>query len=435
MDAQSRQSALNSLGNLFPMLLLFGLVIVHSSTPVTFLLKLTNGQGGAAIGAIWYLGGLCALGLAVLRPWQTICAIPYAFPFVLAVVWAGITYFWSVSPIDTMKGVILFALTTLGGIVIAARLNWSELITYFSNTLNVLILISILLAIGVPKLGTMQTIYPGAWSGLWPEKQALGFYSVIQVIFVFIRALYFPKQIKLLLWAPLGILAILGTQSKTALIMAMFAIAIIIFVKLLQQDLRIMFATLILAIIGAILIGVVLFSFPDLLFKLTGKSADLTGRKEIWTALEFIHNQNKLLGYGYGAIWSGMTDLAAPYQWIPDIAGFEPFNAHSSYWEAKVSLGLIGLYILYICLGWVVFFSIIHIRSHHLGAGLTLALMGALLLISRTETVFLGHGDLYWLLVVTLGTKIAMPQKKVNIIETQHLSTSNESETYVYSGI
>lgn len=435
MDIAARRIALNRLGNLFPALLLFGFVIVHTSTPVTFILKLTNGLGGAAVGAIWYLGGLCALGLALFRPWETIKATPFAFPFLIVTAWSAASFFWSIAPIETIKGVLLLTLTTLGAIVIAARLSWEELVRYFSNILNALILISIVLAVGVPKLGTMETIYPGAWSGLWPEKQALGFYSVIQVIFVFIRAFYLQRQMKMLLWSPLGIIAILGTQSKTALIMVVFAIAIMVFVKLLQQDLRIMLGTLILAIVGIVLIYVILMSFPDLLFKLTGKSADLTGRKEIWTALEFIHSQNKTVGYGYSALWTGMNDLAAPYQWIPDIAGFKPFNSHSSYWEAKVSLGEIGLYLLYFCLGWVLIFSIIHIRSHPLGSGLTLSLMGALLLISRTETVFLGHGDLYWLLVITLGTKITMPKTKPETILRKNIENAPQRETYVYTGI
>lgn len=435
MDNAARQKTMNSLGNLVPAILLFTLVIIHTSTPVTFLLKLTNGKGGAAVGAIWYIGALCALGLAFLRPLRTLFALPFAFPFLLISFWSLSSYFWSIAPIETLKGNILLFMTFLGGMVLATRLSWEELIVYLSKILNILILISAILAIAIPKMGTMQEIYPGAWSGLWPEKQALGFYSVVQVILVLIRVFYFPKQLKLLFWVPLGILAILGTQSKTALIMVLFAFAIIVFIKLLQQDLRIMMASLILATIAILIVGAVLMVFPDILFKLTGKSSDLTGRKEIWTALEFMYDQRKLTGYGYNAIWNGMEDMTSPYQWIPNIAGFKPFNAHSSYWEAKISLGQVGLYLLYFCLAWVMFFAIIHIRSHHLGSAITLAFMGALLIISRTETVFLGYMDLFWLMVITLGTKITMPKNDLQRTVAFVPNQKPRNETFVYSGL
>lgn len=410
-------------------------ILIHTSTPVSMVLKATNGVSPPILGAIWYLCGLMGLVIAFTRPMDIIkCAI-YGWPFVLINIWVFASVTWSISSSDTFKAAMLLTMSQMTAFALAARYSWFQLIRLTTIILTSLIFLSVILAVAIPKLGQMQTIYPGAWSGLWTEKQGLGFASTIQVIFAIVLGVYYPKYRMWLLAAPLGIIAIFGTEGKTALIMIIYAIGAITASKAMQLELRL---SLILALIGVVfatLIGTFIVANPDLIFKLTGKSNDLTGRKEIWEGIDFLIQQRPDKGWGYGVIWNDTTSLTSPYQWIAQIADFKPANAHSSYRETLLTLGKYGLYLLVLALGKTMFDAVIFIRTKPVGAALCLGAIGSLITISFTEMVFLGRMDLYWLLVVMIGTKLALPNDEYqeNHGNSQEIQTPKiKTEVFTY---
>lgn len=410
-------------------------ILIHTSTPVSMVLKATNGFSPPILGAIWYFCGLLGLIIAFTRPMDIIKCALYGWPFVLINIWVFASVTWSISPSDTFKAAMLLTMSQMTAFALASRYSWFQLIRLTTIILTSLIFLSVLLAVAIPKLGQMQTIYPGAWSGLWTEKQGLGFASTIQVIFAIVLGVYYPKYRMWLLAAPLGIIAILGTEGKTALIMIIYAIGAITASKAMQLELRL---SLILALIGVVfatLIGTFIVANPDLIFKLTGKSNDLTGRKEIWEGIDFLIQQRPDKGWGYGVIWNDTTSLTSPYQWIAQIADFKPANAHSSYRETLLTLGKYGLYLLVLALGKTMLDAVIFIRTKPVGAALCLGAIGSLITISFTEMVFLGRMDLYWLLVVMIGTKLALPndeyqENQENLQETQTPKIKAEVFTY-----
>jgi O-antigen ligase len=386
-------------------------ILVHSSTPVTFAIKLLSGPA-SWLGYIWYFGALLSLSLAVASPFRTLKASLYAIPFVIITLWCWATIFWTVDLDETVKGCVLVTCGLIGAASIAVRYDWLELTRFMAWILTGLIAISVLLAIGVPSLGKMKEIYPGAWSGLFSEKQALGFSAVLQIIFVTVLGVY-SKEHRAWLWAiPIGIIAIIGTQGKTALIMTFTGFAIVFGAKLLQTDRRIMLITVWLGVVCTGILALILFLEPDIVFKLTGKSSDFTGRKEIWEGIDYLVRQKPQLGWGYSVIWNDIDNPTSPYQWIAEIADFKPSNAHSSYKEAILSIGSVGLWMLIFLLGKFVFDCLIRLRTDQMGATLSLAVICSLLVISSTETVFIGKMDLYWFLTMLLGIKIAMPTPK-----------------------
>lgn len=410
-------------------------ILIHTSTPVSMVLKATNGFSPPILGAIWYICGLMGLIIAFTRPMDIIkCAI-YGWPFVLINIWVFASVTWSISSSDTFKAAMLLTMSQMTAFALAARYSWFQLIRMTTIILTSLIFLSVLLAIAVPKLGQMQTIYPGAWSGLWTEKQGLGFASTIQVIFAIVLGIYYPKYRMWLLAAPLGIIAIFGTEGKTALIMIIYAIGAITASKAMQLELRLSLILALAGVVFATLIGTFIATNPDLIFKLTGKSNDLTGRKEIWEGIDFLIQQRPDKGWGYGVIWNDTENLTSPYQWIAQIADFKPANAHSSYRETLLTLGKYGLYLLVLALGKTMFDAVIFIRTKPVGAALCLGAIGSLITISFTEMVFLGHMDLYWLLVVMIGTKLALPNDEYhegqgNSRETQPEKIKTEVFTY-----
>ncbi len=408
----ARDNAINQIFNLVGFLSFTAMILIHTSAPVALILKVSGGQSPSWIGGFWYLSALISLIMAISAPKRTFEALIYAWPFLLISALAIASYTWSIEPPNTLKGAIFLTLSQLGAISMAARYSWDFIIRFFAILLTALIGLSILLAVGVPSIGQMQEIYPGAWSGVWAEKQALGFFAVLQIIFTAFLGLKDSKQ-RLWLLAPiLGLVAILGTQGKSALIMVFVGAAAVIGTRLLQQGMRLMLVMLWLGIVCLIIGGITFFMAPNLIFELTGKSKDLTGRTEIWQGIDFLISQKPIWGHGYNTVWENQLDLASPYQWIQIMADFKPQNAHSSYRDVLLSMGKVGLYLLAFVLIKTIIDAISVIRTDKDGSSVTLAVIFSLLTISATETIFLGNNNLLWFLIVLCGTKIALEKHK-----------------------
>jgi O-antigen ligase len=72
---------------------------------------------------------------------------------------------------------------------------------------------------------------------------------------------------------------------------------------------------------------------------LFGKSADLTGRADIWAPLLIEFDKHWLLGIGYGAFWLGP---GSPSQPVLDTLQWIPLQAHNGYLDVLNELGVIG---------------------------------------------------------------------------------------------
>ena len=64
--------------------------------------------------------------------------------------------------------------TTLGGIVLAARYRWADLAEVFATAFAVLAVVCFLMSLAVPSIGVMHELFPGAWRGVWADKNAMG---------------------------------------------------------------------------------------------------------------------------------------------------------------------------------------------------------------------------------------------------------------------
>ena len=96
-------------------------------------------------------------------------------PFLVALMLiVALSLFWSVSPDQTQRRVFAVAFTTLGGVVLAAKFSWPALAEVLAVTLAILAVFCLLLGLFVPSLGRMTELFPGAWRGVWQEKNSLG---------------------------------------------------------------------------------------------------------------------------------------------------------------------------------------------------------------------------------------------------------------------
>jgi exopolysaccharide production protein ExoQ len=161
---------------------------------------------------------------------------------------------------------------------------------------------------------------------------------------------------------------------------------------------------------GSIAIGVPLVFFivtaPELIFRLLGRSSDLTGRTEIWREVGFLIERQPMMGYGFGGIWTEQQSLIAPYQWIAEGTGFLPQNAHSSWLDAQLQLGLPGLGLVICCLVTAWLATAVRLRGGGPGALFAFSALSTITLISFTETILMTSMDLPWFLVALITAKL-----------------------------
>jgi len=256
----------------------------------------------------------------------------------------------------------------------------------------------------------MKELFPGAWRGLWPEKNTFG--GIMAFGFVVFCAAALLNRPRALLWwgmAALSVLLILLSTSKTSLVSALLGGAAIGFVALARRGPASAVATTWTAALGlGLLICFVVFA-SDVFFGLLGKDATLTGRTKIWAAVMRQIADRPWFGYGYGAIWDE-EGTWGPLAWITKDAGFKAQHAHNAWLEQWLGLGLPGLF------AWGGFFlqtfaTALVAAYRHAGAYLALPYIVVYALMTLTESVAVTYNDIRWVIFVALAVKLAMPDR------------------------
>ena len=151
------------------------LLLIHSQIWVR---PIFGDAPDAAAGGLMRLLNLPAYGLALL---VALSAAPQLMrgllrqPFLVALfALCGLSVFWSIAPDETQRRIIALVGTSLGGLALGARYGWRGLSGLLGWAMGILVVISFLVGLLVPGVGVMQDLFPGAWRGLWLEKNALG---------------------------------------------------------------------------------------------------------------------------------------------------------------------------------------------------------------------------------------------------------------------
>jgi exopolysaccharide production protein ExoQ len=390
-------------------LLIIASLVIHTGAPVAILTKLA-GSGQSPISAyIWLLGALIGFALFVATPVRATLVGLRILPFVLLTGWVFATYFWSMSPFDTFRGAIYLAASHLTAVVMAARLEWRRILLLVTCALGLTVVPGALLAIAVPSFGRMSEIHVGAWSGVWMEKQTMGFFSCQLMI---AAATLFVADRKLwpaLLFIPIGMLGVWGATGRSAMIISALALISIPVVLYYNGGRRRAVFMPWLALVAAGLLAIAISGGTANLLKLLGRSGDLTGRVEIWHEVKTLIISHSDTGYGYQAVWQMRDAMTSPYQWIAAGTGFTPANAHSSWLDAQLGLGLPGLILLIACMIFVWGLTIFSLRANKAAAAYSFATLLCVTVLSFTESILLNPMDLQWLLVVLIAAKLLSP--------------------------
>jgi O-antigen ligase len=322
----------------------------------------------------------------------------------------SLSVFWSVAPDQTARRAVAIVFTTMSGVALGARYRWSQMAEILAICYAILALLALLMGAFVPAIGRMATIFPGAWRGLWSEKNELGGYMAIGFIVFAAAAAMEPRRRGL--WSAFAVLAlglVLLSTSKTSLVSLLLGASAFGFVVLARRGPIMGVISSFGAVVAIFAILAFIFFASDVFFAALGKDATLTGRTNIWAGVLHEIHQRPWLGYGYGAVWDDKTGWG-PVYWITKIAGFRAAHAHNSWLEQWLGLGLLGL-----C-AWSLYFAqtlILAVVAVYRDKGAYLALPFILVygLVTLTESIAVVYNDFRWVMFVAVAVKLAYPDR------------------------
>lgn len=346
--------------------------------------------------------------LVALSPVATAKALARQPFLVMVLLLAAVSTAWSIAPDQTLRRAIALVLTSLSGVLLAVRYRWAPLAEIMAGCVALLILLSIAMSLAVPSIGVMHELFPGAWRGLWPEKNALGGNMALGCTVLLAAAMLNPRRAPLWLgFAVLSLFLVLMSTSKTSLVALLLGAGGVAMTALVRRGPATGIATVWLVVLGvAILAGVALLA-ADLFFEVLGKDATLTGRTKIWAAAMRQIELRPWTGFGYGVVWE-TKGVWTPLAWIVKDAGFTPIHAHSAWVEQWLGTGVFGLaafglmYLQTALLAAVALF-----RSP--GAYLAVPFLIVYSLMTLTESIAVNYHDFRWVMFVIVATRLAIP--------------------------
>ena len=274
---------------------------------------------------------------------------------------------------------------------------------------------SFLLAVLVPSWGRMTTIFPGAWRGLWNDKNALGDHMTVGVCVLVAAAATNPRRRRLWAGFALGAAAlIVFSTSKTSLVTLVLGLSVLALVALVRRG----GAPAVLATFGAVsvlaLVAFLVVFQSDQMFRLLGKDATLTGRTRIWAGALRQIAQRPLLGFGYAAVWDDPSRWG-PIHWIMKDAKYRPPHAHNSWIEIRLAMGWTGIaaFAALFVQAWGRALAALY-RGGAAGRGAWLAapFLAVWTVQSLTESIALGYNDFTWVMLVAIAAALGLPQRR-----------------------
>jgi exopolysaccharide production protein ExoQ len=350
---------------------------------------------------------LSIIGCAV-KPHIAIRTALIGGPYFLLVVWAFVSFQWSNQPGLTMRQGLLFICTYMSACVLAMNLSWLRVGRVLAMLFSAQATISAALALFKPEWGVMSEIYPGAWSGIWGFKQSLGVAMAVGAGCVSGYTLLNPRA---WVWTVPAlfviILCVIRSEATTAILVSGLAIGMPFSVWIAQRHPSAAVFSIWAVACTAVFSALVLTVLAPIIFQALGKAPTLTGRTEIWAALQPAIDARPTLGWGFQAFWTD-TSLSSPVEQIESaMEGFRPPDAHSTPIDVRLQLGIVGitLAVLAFARGWL---QAIYQSGREPGMMVALGFLTATTSMCFTESMALYPMDSMTLVTQIIILKIAL---------------------------
>lgn len=310
-----------------------------------------------------------------------------------------LSFFWSDFPSISQKYGIKTFQAALIGLYLASRFTIKEQIRILAWATGIMVVFSVLYTLAIPSAGLEKGVHANAWRGPLVHKNLFARLMVICTLPPLIAGLgtQHSRFLKYGLFAICGlaVMAVLLTNSKTALVICFTLLLLVPFYRALRwsDGLAIpFFITLIL--IGSSVAVLMVGQWDTLLFSL-GKDPTLSGRTYIWEAVMEKILERPWLGYGYQAFWleGGESDD------VWRALRYKVYQAHNGFYNIGVEIGFIGLALFVISLAFAYYRAIKFVRFNQSSESLWyICLITFFPLYNYTESTIVEPSSLFWIL-------------------------------------
>ena len=322
---------------------------------------------------------------------------------------------WSFERDITIKNSFTLVCSSLFGIYLTSRYSIKEQLQLLSWSFYIIIVLSFIFAIALPKYGLMGDFHQGKWRGVFAHKNGLGSAMVISIIVFLIRG-YGDLKKNAVVWISLGlsIILLLLSSSTSALVNCLILVSAFFIVQILRWSYQIMIPTLIALIIISTCLNFWLVNNASVFFNAVGKDATLTGRTELWQLVWDMIWKQPWIGYGYGGFWHDYDGESA-YIWRA--ITFHPSHAHSGYLNVLLDLGFLGLTIFWI--GFIInsYKALSCFRSSKAIEDIwPIIFLIYLLITNQSESALIGSNSIEWVFYISISFSLDRKFKSTEIL-------------------
>lgn len=319
---------------------------------------------------------------------------------------------WSQFPLRTAAFTVDMLLCILFANAFLRRFTREEQLTLLYWTGWCAALASVALVFLAPRYSVYEFTGRGEWKGLFFTKNVLARASV----FLLTPALFLERrgvgELIRLAYVLFSIFLVYKTHSATGLIILCVTICVAI---LLRMTSRVGVKEVWIVLLGGIILAVGLaFMFAQylpVLITALGKSANLTGRTRIWSAVFSSLLKRPILGYGYGGFWWGAKGEA----YNIDVAvGWSVPYSHNGFLDVWLELGGVGLALILFSLLKAFrdgFLALRVERSNY--SQWCLCIVVLTVLYNLDEGTFLAQTELAWVLYMVACTALSLTAGEV----------------------
>jgi exopolysaccharide production protein ExoQ len=294
--------------------------------------------------AALYLG-VCVVAFRASNRGETLHALQRNPAVLCLLLLSCVSFLWAAMPSFSLQRSIAVTGTSLVGVTLAAQRSLEEQLRLLRRIFRLTALLS---------LGCMLVAPHIAWTsigleGVFNQKNNLGAAMAIAILV----DQYLPAESKRarifkVLWLCLYTALLILSRSATSLVSLGAALVLVQAYQRLRRRMRLPLGVVLLGIGCTLVVAGFLLADDQLLPSLFGRSADLTGRTELWGLVTGVILRRPILGYGYSSFWGGASpgsdDIARQIGWAPEYS-------HNGYLELVLNLGLIGLLLFVILFG------------------------------------------------------------------------------------
>jgi O-antigen ligase len=351
---------------------------------------------------------IVTFALLILR-WKKVLYILRQDKFIWTLVaYATASILWSFDPKMTFIRSVALIGTSMFGLYFATRYSIKEQLQLLGGAFGLVITLSFLSALLLPKYGIMSGIHAGAWRGIYNHKNVLGKMMVLST-FIFLLLATGSSSKRLYFWGGMSasLVLLILSKSSSASISFLVLLTIYLILRTLRWRYDLMLPVLLAVLILSSSLILWLTNHSDALLSAMGKDPTLTGRVDFWILILENIQKHFWLGYGYGGFWQESNSDATLIRYA---VAWDVPNSHNGLLEVWIDLGIIGVAIfsLGFCITSLRALYLLRISqtSTYIWPSLFVANMA---IANLTEVSLMVRNDLFWVLYITVVFSVLAP--------------------------